>query len=47
MGNRQQLAGPGQARLTQGHTSPLGTITGGHFIFISQITNVVCGEIGA
>ena len=29
-GNRQQLARPGQARLTQGHTSPLGLITGGH-----------------
>ena len=44
MGNRQQLARPGQARLTQGHTSPLGLISGGHFIFISQI---VCGEVGA
>jgi len=31
----------------QGHTNPLGLITGGHFIFISQITNVVCGEFGA
>jgi hypothetical protein len=40
----QQLARPGQARLTQGHTSPLGLISGGRFIFISQI---VCGEIGA
>jgi len=37
MGNRQQLARPGQARLTQGHTSPLGLISGGHFIFISQM----------
>jgi len=46
VGNRQQLARPGQARLTQGHTSPLGLITGGHFIIIS-IANVVCGEIGA
>ena len=35
----------GQARLTQGHTSPLGLITGGHFIFISQIANVVSGEL--
>ena len=32
-----QLARPGQARLTQGHTSPLGLIAGGHFIFISQM----------
>ena len=39
--------GKGQARLTQGHTSPLGLIDGGHFIFISQIANVVCGEIRA
>ena len=31
----------------QGHTSPLGLITGGHFIFISQIANIVCGKFGA
>jgi hypothetical protein len=45
--SRQQLTRPGQARLTQGHTNPLGLIAGGHFIFICQIANVVCGEIGA
>jgi len=44
VGNRQQLARPGQAQLTQGHTSPLGLISGGHFIFISQI---VCGDFRA
>jgi len=37
VGNRQQLPRLGQARLTQGNTSPLGLISGGHFIFISQI----------
>jgi len=47
VGSRQQLARPGQARLTQGHTSPLGLIAGGHYIFISLIANVVCAEIGA
>ena len=41
-------AGPGSTDSgPQGHTSPLGLITEGHFIFISQIANVVCGEIGA
>ena len=41
-------AGPGSTESgPQGHTSPLGLITGGHFIFISQIANVVCGENGA
>ena len=30
-----------------GLTDLLGLIIGGHFLFISQIANVVCGEIGA
>ena len=39
-------AGPGSTDSgPQGHTSPLGLITGGHFIFISQIANVVSGEL--
>ena len=54
VGNRQELiihggkpsaagqAGPG--RLTQGHTSPLGLISGGHFIFISQM--LLVGKLG-
>ena len=41
-------AGPGSTDSgPQGHTSLLGLITGGHFIFILQIANVVCGEFGA
>jgi len=36
-------AGPGSTESgPQGHTSPLGLITGGHFIFISQIANRNC-----
>jgi len=45
VGNRQQLARPGQAQLTQGPHEP--SWPDFRRTFYIYIANVVCGEIGA